>query len=133
MIASVSDGRWTINQQLFRRTLEGVVSMPFDRITNRSPFHSTEEGQERAAAVDMVQNQRDVSQLEAWSEQRIDSSITSCWDVRPNLYQHTLTEASSGRIKLQYPPDEHLTRVRAMKAYWAQGFKALGSYFDSPF
>lgn len=133
MIASVNNGRWEVNQQLFRRILEGTIPMPYEKIADQSPFHNVEEGHDRASSVSMVQNQNDRSQLEAWSDHRVDSTITSCWDVRPNLYQHTLTEASSGRIRLQYPPDEHLSRVRAMKAYWAQGFEALGSYFDSPF
>lgn len=132
MITSVGNSRWESNQRLFRRVLESAVPMPFERITDKSPFHKAEEGQDRAAAVGMVQNQSDRSQLESWSEHRVDSTIASCWDVRPNLYQHTLIEASSGRIKLQYPPDENLTRIRAMKAYWSQGFEALGTYFDSP-
>lgn len=132
MITSMGNSRWESNQKLFRRVLESAVPMPFERITDKSPFHKAEEGQDRAAAVGMVQNQSDISQLEAWSQDRVDSAITSCWDVRPNLYQHTLTEASSGKVRLQYPPDETLTRIRAMKAYWHQGFEALGTYFDAP-
>lgn len=129
MIGSVSMDRWNVNQQLFRRVLESSASLPSE-IVDRSPFHAAEKGQEISYDIGQVMNQSDVTQLEAWEKNRVDGTVESCWDIRPNLYQHTLTEASSGKTVLQVPPDEHLSRIRAMMAYWHKGFEALGRYFD---
>lgn len=131
MIRPMPVDRWDSNQELFRRVLEKSAAPPSE-IPNRSPFYEAEKGQDAFHDVLLVMNQSVITQKEAWEMNRVDETVLPCRDIRPNLFQHTLTEASSGKTVLQVPPDYELKRIRGIMELWQRGFELLGRYLDIP-
>lgn len=133
MMKVVPPDRWNANQELFRSVLEksSQSSVP-STVPERSPFYEAEKGQDMFKDVLQVENQSPMTQKEAWEFNRVDDSIRPLSDIRKNLFQHTLTEASTGKTVLQVPPEYELRRIRGIMEFFQKGFEVLGRFLDVP-